>query len=443
MQDMKRWAISYETLLLLFALPVTGFMLLMARFDPVQVLVILGLIYVLLRHVSKPLSRFIARLNYGIRWKFEIALLVVAMLFLSVSIISFGSMDYMHEGLHDIQDLGAGTQPDVLMREVNALEDTNHGAFFSMIPFFGVVGVLVAAALGAAMAWSVIDPVRRMSQGMRRMASGDLSQPIEVQNRDELGELADRINSTAQELAWLQEAAMAEERARALQEQIKQVAYTQEEERRRISRELHDGLGPSLAAIGNRLRACQRMVRTEPQRAETELGEVVNGLKGHIQEIRGLIYELRPLALDQLGLVGALQQQVERFSQETGMQVSFSASVETRLDPLAEVTVVRVVQECLSNAQEHAGQSQVEVRLQDVGSGLEVKVSDNGPGFDLQEEASSAGGKGVGLASMRERADLLRGTLSVRSSPGHGCEVVLFIPAKEASVGAYSSPSGG
>ena len=278
---------------------------------------------------------------------------------------------------------------------------------------------------------------------MRRIASGDLSQPIEVENRDELGDLADRINSTAQELARLQEATLAEERESALQERIKQVTHTQEEERRRISRELHDGLGPSLAAIGNRLRACQQMVRAEPQRAESELEEVINGPKGHIQEIRGLIYELLPLALDQLGLIGALKQQVERFGQDTGMQVSFSASGEAALDPLAEVTVIRVVQECLSNAQKHAGESHVEVRLQDMGSGLEVKVSDSGPGFDPQEVASSAASKGVGLSSMRERAELLRGSLSVQSSPGHGCEVVLFIPAKESSVGAHSSPSSG
>ena len=75
------------------------------------------------------------------------------------------------------------------------------------------------------------------------------------------------------------------------------------------------------------------MVRAEPQRAESELEEVINGPKGHIQEIRGLIYELRPLALDQLGLIGALKQQVERFGQDTGMQVSFSASGEAALAP--------------------------------------------------------------------------------------------------------------
>ena len=100
----------------------------------------------------------------------------------------------------------------------------------------------------------------------------------------------------------------------------------QEEERRRISRELHDDLGPSLAAIGNRLNACRYMVRTDPERVEGELEDVTKNLRGHIQEIRHLIYDLRPLALDQLGLKGAVRQQVERFGQETGIQASFTMS---------------------------------------------------------------------------------------------------------------------
>ena len=143
---------------------------------------------------------------------------------------------------------------------INALEDTHHGAFYRLLPFLGVLGVLGAASVGGAMAWSVIEPVRRMEQAMRRIASGDFSQPVQVENRDELGELAVRINETAQDLARLQDATLAEERGRALRERIIQVTSAQEEERLRISRDLHDGLGPSLAAIGNRLRACQLMI---------------------------------------------------------------------------------------------------------------------------------------------------------------------------------------
>ena len=293
------------------------------------------------------------------------------------------------------------------------------------------------------MAWSVIEPVRRMEQGMRRIASGDFSCPVQVENQDELGELADRINRTAGDLARLQVATLAEEQARALQERIVQVATAQEEERRRISRDLHDGLGPSLAAAGNRLRACQYTVRTDPQRAERELEEIATDLKGHVQEVRALIHDLRPLALDQLGLAGAVEQHVGRFAQEAGIQASFTMSGEVALNPFVEVTVFGVVQECLTNVQKHANASQVEVKFQVLDRGLEAIVKDNGRGFDSLEAASSAGGKGMGLLSMRERAEILGGSLTVQSSPGNGCEIVLFIPTLEVGVGANSSPLGG
>jgi signal transduction histidine kinase len=108
------------------------------------------------------------------------------------------------------------------------------------------------------------------------------------------------------------------------------------------------------------------------------------------------------------------------------------------VDPLAEVTVFRVVQECLSNVQKHANANRVEVRLQARKNGLEVSVQDNGQGFDPHKIVSGSNGEGVGLLSMRERAELVRGRLSVLSSPGNGCQVVLYVPSREAEVGAHS-----
>ncbi|MFQ5814806.1 MAG: sensor histidine kinase, partial [Anaerolineae bacterium] len=136
-------------------------------------------------------------------------------------------------------------------------------------------------------------------------------------------------------------------------------------------------------------------------------------------------------------------QQVERFSQETGIQAYFSMSGDVALDTLAEVTVFRVVQECLSNVQKHASASQVEVRLQGMKTGLEVSVQDDGRGFDPHDVVSRTIGEGVGLLGMRERAELLGGSLSVQSSPGDSCRVILHIPSREVEVGAHSNPSGG
>ena len=217
-------------------------------------------------------------------------------------------------------------------------------------------------------------------------------------------------------------------RASALRERIIQVTTAQEEERCRISRDLHDGLGPSLAAVGNRVRACRRLVRTDPQRAEKELEEMATGLRGHVQEVRALIHDLRPVALDQLGLARAVQQQVSQFDQETGIKGSFNISGDVALNSFAEVTVFRVVQECLTNVQKHAKANQVDVRFLVTDTGLQATVKDNGKGFDADGVASDAVGKSMGLLSMRERAELLGGSLSIQSSPDRGSEITLIIP---------------
>ena len=350
-----------------------------------------------------------------------------------------------HEVSHDLEDALEQLIAEAKQETAEATDafESDRGFLKAMVGTFSGASLAVALLLGFVLSWLVIDPVRRMGQGMRRIAAGNFSQPVHVENRDELGELAGRINQTAEELARLHEATVAEERARALQERIAQVTLAQEEERRSISRELHDGLGPSLAAVANRLRVCRQMVRTDSERVESELEEVTDDLTGHIQEIRDLIHELRPLTLDQLGLMGALTQHVERFQQETGISTSFSAAGDMVLNPLAEATVYRVVQECLVNVQKHAAANEVDVRLQATDSGLEVAVVDNGRGFDPGHVASDTMRQGMGLMSMRERAELLNGSLSVQSSPGAGCQVILRIPLEEGKVGTHPNTSGG
>ena len=158
-------------------------------FNPIEVILLLGLMSIVLRMATRPLSRFIARLGYSIRWEFESAIAIVAVLFLIISLIQVAAMDYMHNGLHDIQDLMTsrlgGQLPAVthdldetrqgMFGAINDLEDTHHGGFYRLIPVLAVLGVFGAASLGTAMAWSVIDPVNRMGGSMRRIASGDFS----------------------------------------------------------------------------------------------------------------------------------------------------------------------------------------------------------------------------------------------------------------------------
>ena len=156
----RRIIIGRKQLLYFLGFLVAWMTLASAGIQNEEAIILLALIYLVLRFATKPLSLFIARIGYSIRWKFEIAIAVIAALVLAVGLISFGAMDYMHRGLHDIQDLGPD-QPMAILRAVDDLEDTQHGPLFSLMPVFSVLGVIVATTLGAAMARSVIDPVRR------------------------------------------------------------------------------------------------------------------------------------------------------------------------------------------------------------------------------------------------------------------------------------------
>ena len=193
-------------------------MMLVSGHKLLPVAVVLGLILLFLVFATKPLARFIAKIGYSIRLKMEIAIAAVAVLFLPVSLIGFGAMEYMHDGLHDIQDLMESDHRNIgsVKVAIGELEDSRHGFLFSLTPFLGLIGVFLAATLGAAMAWSVIEPVRYMGDVMRRLASADYSTPVEVANQDELGDLAESINDTTSELARLDEVRQAELRGAQL-----------------------------------------------------------------------------------------------------------------------------------------------------------------------------------------------------------------------------------
>jgi two-component system, NarL family, sensor histidine kinase UhpB len=199
------------------------------------------------------------------------------------------------------------------------------------------------------------------------------------------------------------------------------VLSAQEEERKRIARDLHDEVNQSLTALLLHLEAA---VQDAPASLKDELAETKRLANQAMGELLDLARQLRPTALDDHGLVAALQTHVKEYNRRGPASAHFWADPTLRNLP-AEVQVViyRVAQEALVNAARHSGASRVEVSLEKHDSRVCLIVSDNGSGFAFAEE-----GKGLGLSGMRERALLVGGSLDIDSSPGKGTIVKLAVP---------------
>lgn len=228
-------------------------------------------------------------------------------------------------------------------------------------------------------------------------------------------------------------AALALENARLHEEQVELVrrhfmegAAIQEEERRRIAAELHDGVGPSLASISLRLRTVGKALERGRQPTVSEIEELAGQAQANIRDIRRLIYDLRPAALDELGLAPALAEYVAHFGADHGIAVALDIRPDLPSLPApVETTLFRIAQEALANVAKHAQASCVEVSLACEPVEVVMRVADDGQGFD---PAVPLEGPHLGLWSMRQRVEQFGGSLRVDSGPGRGTRVQVRIP---------------
>jgi signal transduction histidine kinase len=209
---------------------------------------------------------------------------------------------------------------------------------------------------------------------------------------------------------------------------IKKLMTAYEDERRRIARELHDDTGQSLTALILNV----EMLRTLAEQAQPALVEELERLKAlaeaTLEEVRKLIYDLRPTVLDDLGLAAALRWYVHHQLEPRGLAVDLKLELgEARLDPLVETATFRIAQEALWNVVKHAAATRVEVALALTDGRLRLRVSDNGRGFESRRRVDPLSG-GAGLDGMEERATLLGGVVRITSTPQAGTEVVAELP---------------
>ena len=210
---------------------------------------------------------------------------------------------------------------------------------------------------------------------------------------------------------------------------LNQVITVQEEERRRIARELHDETAQSLASLLLGLSALQEARTVKAARGQArELHQVATHA---LAEVRRLAWGLRPSVLDDLGLVTALERYTEEFGRTRGIAVALqTAGLDAgRMPAAVETALYRIVQEALSNVARHAGARRVQVQLRRHDATVELVVEDDGSGFDpAHPPAPSTGGRGLGIHSMRERAAVHKGALAIDSAPGRGTRVAVEIP---------------
>ena len=206
----------------------------------------------------------------------------------------------------------------------------------------------------------------------------------------------------------------------------------QEDERRRLARELHDGLGQTLTALTNQLERLEQKAGQDAglpaEEVRARLADSVELARNALNETRELSRLLRPPVLDDLGLLPALAWLARTLEQRTGLAVAVHAEgLEERIDPDLETLLFRLVQEALTNVLKHAGVPRAEVRLAR-GGALSLRVADAGAGFDAASLDGASDPSGSGLRGMRDRVELFGGRFAVLSAPGEGTVIAVDLP---------------
>lgn len=242
------------------------------------------------------------------------------------------------------------------------------------------------------------------------------------------------------------ENALLHEKTRVYQQRVRgllaRVMASHEAERARISREIHDSVCQSIAAVSYGLNACEEFVLLQPERAMRQVSALAATSRETLAEIRRIVSDLRPPVLDHFGLVGALRQLVAEHRESLPVRLrTKGASPRQRWPEHVEIAVYRVVQEALTNVRKHAAATAVSVRLTFARDGVRIRVLDNGCGFEfpgiLMERPAS-----FGLIGMRERAEAVGGSFKVKTAPDQGTVIEVWIPAATGKGGADGDDRG-
>jgi two-component system sensor histidine kinase UhpB len=304
-----------------------------------------------------------------------------------------------------------------------------------LVVSFSIVGLLLSAGINVLVLRAALSPLTRLQLVVQRVRAGDLSARAHTSPLADAGiaQLAETLNQI------LDDVQRYESQVHALSGDL---IRAQEDERQRISRELHDDTGQVLTLLLIRLKLLEGVPGAEA--LGPQIAELRALVAGAIEQIRRLALNLRPPTLDQLGLASALRSLTLTFSDSTHLPVRLSLPEDAiRLSPTRAIAVYRVVQEALTNIARHAGASAIEVDVAIAGNMLIVDVHDDGRGFvpDAIMRHRTSTGQGVGLFGMEERARLVGGQLTISSALGKGTTVQITLPLEVTHVPPPSVPA--
>lgn len=223
-----------------------------------------------------------------------------------------------------------------------------------------------------------------------------------------------------------------EELAPTSSEFLEQVIQAQEDERRKISRQIHDGPAQVLSNFILQTEIATRLFEADPDQARAELESLKDAATTSFVKVRDYIFELRPMMLDDLGLVPTIRRYTEAFREKTGLDISMlNTGIERRLEPYQEVVLFRAVQDLLANIRDHAQATQVKVMIDIDETTARVAVEDNGRGFE-PENLEGEEAEGYSLTQLMDKIERLGGTMEVDSKPGEGTRVSITLHSTSA-----------
>jgi signal transduction histidine kinase len=285
-----------------------------------------------------------------------------------------------------------------------------------------VIGLVAVAGIVSLGVRRVTDPIQSLVVQTRQVAAGDYDAQVQLSRIREIRELGMAFNEMVQQIR----------RYRAgVRQYVADITRTQEEERKRIARELHDDTVQSLIAMGQRIELIKETL-DDPDEGRARLSEVRTMVTGAIASVRQFSRDLRPLTLEDLGLIASMQYLVSQLAHSEGVEVNLN--VEGEADGLPadmEVAIYRILQETLNNVRKHAHATHVEVLAQFTPGEVKLTVQDNGQGFEVPEALTDFASDGsFGMMGLQERARLFGGNIFVQSTPKQGTIVQLTIPRR-------------